>query len=160
MTNFLLIGDALKRNAYKYSVKTALREGARVVTYGELNQRVNRLANGLLAAGFCQGAAAALLVGNRIEHFEILFALAKIGVIAIPLDVKWRALEIGSTLSSLDPAAVFLDPACETEFAAAQKNHRLDRIRPFVVGAKSFEALLENSSSDEPKAEVAEDDPI
>jgi acyl-CoA synthetase (AMP-forming)/AMP-acid ligase II len=158
MANFLMIGDALKRNAYKYSVKPALREGVRVVTYGELNERVNRLANGLLAAGFHKGAAAALLVGNRIEHLEILFALAKIGVIAIPLDVKWRALEIGSTLASLEPAAVFLDPACETEFAAAQKEHRLDGIRPFVIGAKSFEALREASSSDEPQVEVGEDD--
>ncbi len=160
MANFLLIGDALKRNAYKYSVKPALRQGTRAVTYGELNTRVNRLANGLLAAGFRKGAAAALLVGNRVEHLEILFALAKIGVIAIPLDVKWRALEIGSTLSSLDPAAVFLDPACEAEFAAAQKNHGLDGIRPFVLGEKSFEALCEKSSADEPQVEVGEDDPF
>ncbi|HTM08759.1 MAG TPA: AMP-binding protein [Verrucomicrobiae bacterium] len=160
MANFLLIGDALKRNAYKYSVKPAIRDGARVVTYGELNGRVNRLANGLLAAGFRKGAAAALLVGNRIEHLEILFALAKIGVVAIPLDVKWRALEIGSTLSSLEPAAVFLEEACRAEFAAAQKEHRLDGIRPFVVGEKSFEALLEDSSSDEPEVNVIEDDPF
>jgi acyl-CoA synthetase (AMP-forming)/AMP-acid ligase II len=160
MANFLLIGDALKRNAYKYSVKRAIRDGARVVTYGELNGRVNRLANGLLAAGFRKGAAAALLVGNRIEHLEILFALAKIGVVAIPLDVKWRALEIGSTLSSLEPAAVFLEEACRAEFAAAQKEHRLDGIRPFVVGEKSFEALLEDSSSDEPEVNVIEDDPF
>jgi len=152
MANFLLIGDALKRNAYKYSVKPAIRDGARVVTYGELN--------GLLAAGFRKGAAAALLVGNRIEHLEILFALAKIGVVAIPLDVKWRALEIGSTLSSLEPAAVFLEEACRAEFAAAQKEHRLDGIRPFVVGEKSFEALLEDSSSDEPEVNVIEDDPF
>ena len=32
MTNFLLIGDALKRNAYKYSVKPAIKEGALAVT--------------------------------------------------------------------------------------------------------------------------------
>ncbi len=160
MANFLLIGDALKRNAYKYSVKPAIREGARAVAYGELNARVNRLANGLLAAGFRKGDAAALLVGNRIEHLEILFALAKIGVIAIPLDAKWRALEIGSTLSSLAPAAVFLEEGCVAEYQAAQKEHRLDAIRPFVVGEKSFEALRENSSPDEPQVEVAEDDPF
>src|ERR1044072_5297792 len=97
MANFLLIGDALKRNAYKYAVKPALREGARAVTYGELTARVNRLADGLPAPGFPKGGAAALLVGNRIEHLEILFALAKIGVIAIPLDAQMRALEIRSS---------------------------------------------------------------
>ena len=160
MANFLLIGDALRRNAYKYSVKPAVRDATRAVAYRELNERVNRLAHGLLTAGLRKGAAAALLVGNRIEHLEILFALAKIGVVAIPLDVKWRALEIGSTLASLDPAAVFLDEDCRAEFDAARRERGLDRIRPFVVGAQSFAALLENSSSDEPGVEVAEDDPF
>jgi acyl-CoA synthetase (AMP-forming)/AMP-acid ligase II len=160
MANFLLIGDALKRNAYKYSVKPAVRDATRAVTYRELNERVNRLAHGLLAAGLRKGAAAALLVGNRIEHLEILFALAKIGVVAIPLDVKWRAFEIGSTLSSLEPAAVFLDDSCQAEFDAARKDRELDRIQAFVVGTKSFETLLENPSSGEPEATVAEDDPF
>ncbi|HEY1267309.1 MAG TPA: AMP-binding protein [Candidatus Binatia bacterium] len=160
MANFLVIGDALRRNAYKYSVKPAVRDAARVLTYRELNERVNRLAHGLLAAGLRKGAAAALLVGNRIEHLEILFALAKIGVVAIPLDVKWRALEIGSTLSFLEPDAVFLDEDCRGEFEAARKERELDRVQPFIVGTKSFEALLENSSPDEPGAAVAEDDPF
>src|SRR5574341_543639 len=109
MEKFLLIADALRRNAYKYSVKVAVKGSARGVTYRELNERVNRLARGLLAAGLCKGDAAALLVGNRIEHLEVLFALAKIGALAIPLDVKWRGLEIGSTLASLDPVALFVE---------------------------------------------------
>mgnify|MGYP001594044134 CR=1 FL=1 len=117
MGNFLLIGDALRRNAYKYPVKTAVKGATRTTTYRELNDRVNRLANGLIVMGIHQGEAAALLVGNRIEHLEILFALAKIGALAIPLDVKWRALELASTLSSLQPTALFLEPGCREEFA-------------------------------------------
>src|SRR5574337_978471 len=124
MSKFLLIGDALRRNAYKYSVKVAARDCARRVTYREMNDRANRLAHGLLAEGIHKGDAAAVLVGNRIEHLEILFALAKIGVLAIPLDVKWRALELGSTLSALQPAALFLEKDCLAEFAAAKSQKR------------------------------------
>src|SRR5713226_3440890 len=126
MEKFLLIGDALRRNAYKYAVKVAVKDEARSVTYRDMNQRVNRLAHGLLASGLRKGDAVALLVGNRIEHLEILFALAKIGALAIPLDAKWRALEIGSTLSFLQPAALFVEKDCLQELDAAKQQTRMD----------------------------------
>ena len=44
--------------------------------------------------GMGEGDTVALSVGNRIEHLEIIFATAKIGALAIPLDVKWKALEL------------------------------------------------------------------
>ena len=115
MEKFLLIGDALRRNAYRYPVKVAIKDSRRQLTYRELNGRVNRLARSLLDVGVKKGDAVALLVGNRIEHLEIVFALAKIGALAIPLDVKWRALEMGAVLSALGPAALFLEP--ETDVA-------------------------------------------
>ncbi|NIO06622.1 MAG: AMP-binding protein, partial [Deltaproteobacteria bacterium] len=105
----MVMGDALRRNAYKYPLKTALKDTRGEVTYGELNQRVNRLAHGLLRKGIRKGDPVALLVGNRIEHLEIVFALAKIGALGIPLDIKWRSLEIASTLSSLQAVALVLE---------------------------------------------------
>src|SRR5215470_10754220 len=101
----LLMGDGLRRNAYKFPVKIAAKDHSRQVTYGELNARVNRLAHGLLSVGVCEGDSVAVMVGNRIEHLEILFATAKIGALAIPLDIKWKALELGSTLSFFKPRA-------------------------------------------------------
>jgi acyl-CoA synthetase (AMP-forming)/AMP-acid ligase II len=161
MTLPLVMGDALRRNAYKYAVKVAIKDEARKVTYRELNQRVNRLARGLLATGVRKGDAAALLVGNRIEHLEILFALAKIGALAIPFDAKWRALEIASTLAALEPAALFVEKDCLQEFfAAAKKQKPLDSIKTFVVGERSFDDLIRNSNDGEPDVEVLEDDPF
>jgi acyl-CoA synthetase (AMP-forming)/AMP-acid ligase II len=160
MTLPLIMGDALRRNAYKYAVKVAIKDEARKVTYRELNGRVNRLAHGLLASGLRKGDAVALLVGNRIEHLEILFALAKIGALAIPLDAKWRALEIGSTLSALQPAALFVEKDCLQELDAAKQQTRMDSVRTFIVGDRSFDDLIQNSTDDEPDAEVLEDDPF
>jgi acyl-CoA synthetase (AMP-forming)/AMP-acid ligase II len=85
----LLMGDGLRRNAWKFPLKIAARDKFRQTTYAELNARVNRLARGLLAIGVKRGDGVALSVGNRIEHLEIVFATAKIGALAIPLDVKW-----------------------------------------------------------------------
>ena len=49
-----------------------------------------------------RGDAVALSVGNRIEHLEIIFATAKIGALAIPLDVKWKALELAAVVAALE----------------------------------------------------------
>ncbi len=155
-----MIGDALRRNAYKYPVKTAVKDATRTTTYRELNDRVNRLANGLIEMGIHQGEAAALLVGNRIEHLEILLALAKIGALAIPLDVKWRALELASTLSSLRPATLFLERSCREEFSKAKELKELGGIRSIVLDDPSYNDLVEGADADEPRVEVQEEDPF
>src|SRR5512147_716832 len=103
-----LMGEGLRRNAAKFPAKIAAKDRFREISYGELNARVNRLAHGLLAAGVGKGDAVAISVGNRIEHLEILFATAKIGALAIPLDIKWKALELGSVLDFFKPNALIL----------------------------------------------------
>ncbi len=156
----MVMGDALRRNAYKYPLKIALRDSQRQITYGELNQRVNRLANGLLSKGIRKGDPVALLVGNRVEHIEILFALAKIGALGIPLDIKWRALEIASTLSSLEAVAVFLEDTCQEEYNRAKEQKSLEAIQPYILGSKSYHELVNDPSSDEPTVEIEEDSPF
>ena len=116
----LLMGDGLRRNAYKFPVKLAARDRFRRITYSELNARVNQLAHGLVSLGVRQGDSVAVLVGNRIEHLEILFATAKIGALAIPLDIKWKALELGSVVSFFKPAVLILQQECVAEFEIAK----------------------------------------
>src|SRR5919202_65419 len=116
----MLMHDGLRRNALKFPVKVAAKDRFRHVTYRELNARVNQLANGLLSLGVRRGDAVAVLVGNRIEHLEIVFATAKIGALAIPLDVKWRALEVSNVLAALEPQFVILQQDCAEEFQQAR----------------------------------------
>jgi len=156
----MVMGDALRRNAYRYPLKVALRDSERQITYGELNQRVNRLANGLLRKGIRKGDPVALLVGNRIEHLEILFALAKIGALGIPLDIKWRALEIASTLSSLQAVALFLEDTCQEEYGQAKEQKGLEAIQTIVLGSENYNELIREGNSEEPPVEVEEDCPF
>src|SRR5919106_6916368 len=118
--NSLVMGEGLRRNASKFPVKIAVKDRRRQITYREFNSRVNQLAHGLLSLGLRKGDAVALMVGNRIEHLEILFATAKIGALAIPLDVKWRALELGSVLSFFAPSVLILQPDCVDQFESAK----------------------------------------
>ena len=116
-----LIGDGLRRNAAKFPLKIAAKDRFREISYGELNARVNQLAHALLSAGVGKGDAVALSVGNRIEHLEILFATAKIGALAIPRDIKWKAREVASVVAALRPAFLILQENSLQEFEKARK---------------------------------------
>ena len=136
----MLMGDGLRRNAWKFPLKIAAKDKFRETSYGELNRRVNQLANGLLSLGVHQGDGVALSVGNRIEHLEIIFATAKIGALAIPLDVKWKALELASVLAAFEPRLIILqdDSVAEFENAKTLKNcvWMLGPMRLVVPGSK------------------------
>ncbi len=80
----MLMGDGLRHNGTNIPAKLAAKDRFRESTCGELNARVNQPANGLLSLGIGHGDDVAVMVGNRIEHLEILFATAKIGALAIP----------------------------------------------------------------------------
>src|ERR671919_3109020 len=121
----LLMGDGLRRNACKFPVKIAAKDRFREITYGELNSRVNQLAHGLLRIGVRKGDALALSVGNRIEHLEILFATAKIGALAIPLDIQWKALELGSVVAFFKPNLLLVEKECVAELEQAKTKHDL-----------------------------------
>jgi acyl-CoA synthetase (AMP-forming)/AMP-acid ligase II len=156
----LLMGDGLRRNAYKFPVKIAAKDRLRAITYGELNSRVNQLANGLLSMDVRKGDSVAVMVGNRVEHLEILFATAKIGALAIPLDIKWKALELSSVLSFFKSSILILQRECVEEFERAKAMHDLRFLKHAVISELSYGGLLGGKSSEEPSVEVNEDDPF
>jgi acyl-CoA synthetase (AMP-forming)/AMP-acid ligase II len=157
----MLMGDGLRRNASKFPLKIAAKDRFHQITYGELNARVNRLAHGLLSLGVRKGDAVALSVGNRIEHLEIIFATAKIGALAIPLDVKWKALELASVVAALEPRFIILQEDCLAEFVRADELRDLSLLKTVSLSTDlSYGGLLYGQSSDEPDVHAEEDDPF
>lgn len=161
MANSLLMGDGLRRSAGKFPLKIAAKDRYGQITYGELNGRVNQLAHGLLSIGLRKGDAVAVSVGNRIEHLEIIFAAAKIGALAIPLDIKWKALELASVLSAFEPGFIVFQEDVAGEFAKAGSLKDLSFIKAVSLSAdRSYGGLMASQSTDEPSVNVNEDDPF
>ncbi len=157
----MLMGDGLRRNAWKFPLKIAAKDRFRAINYADLNARVNQLAHGLLAIGVRRGDAVALSVGNRIEHLEIIFATAKIGALAIPLDVKWKALELAAVIAALEPRFIILQEDCVAELAKAKELKDLSALKAVSLSADlSYGGLLNGQSADEPDVHVDEDDPF
>src|SRR5262245_24958066 len=157
----LLMGDGWRRDAWKAPLKIAAKDCFRETTYAELTQRVNQLARGLRSLGVGKGDAVALSVGNYIEHLEIIFATAKIGALAIPLDVKWKALELASVLAAFEPKLIILQQDCVPEFTKAKEIKNLTFLKSVSLTPDlSYGGLLKGQSIEEPAIHVDEDDPF
>ncbi|CAG7622128.1 Acetyl-coenzyme A synthetase [Leucobacter soli] len=65
--------------------EAAFRETTR--TFAELKQRSDQVANWLRAQGAKPGDVAMLMLGNRVELWEIMLAALKIGVVILPTSV-------------------------------------------------------------------------
>lgn len=69
--------------------KPALRWHDRVLTFGELDARINGVARGLAERGLRRGTSLVLMMRNRPEFVELQAGAARIGVAAV--SVSWRS---------------------------------------------------------------------
>jgi acyl-CoA synthetase (AMP-forming)/AMP-acid ligase II len=87
-------GYLLTRSAHYFGDRKAFVIDDVSATYRQLNQRVNRLANGLLALGLKKGDRVGLLFNNCMEYLESYLALYKIGLVWVRLNPRLSAKEL------------------------------------------------------------------
>ena len=155
------IGESLARNAQHFPNKAAIVDAHRSVTYGKLHERTNRLADYFLKLGIGKGDRVGLSCGSRAEHFEALFALAKIGAVTVPYDYHWSAQECAAMVNFFAPKAFVLEGRKETQALAGILRESMTRESMLVIeGTENidgglFEAALAGGSPEEPQIEVA-----
>ena len=75
-------------------------------TYAELDERSERLAAGLVAAGLERGDRVATLTATSTEHVVVFFACAKAGLVLQPLNWRLAAPELSYQLADAEPAVL------------------------------------------------------
>ena len=89
------------------------------LTFGELNERSNRLAHGLRAAGVGPGDGVALLCRNHRWFVEATVAIAKLGAHALYLNTMFAAPQITEVCEREGPVAIIHDEEFTTFVAPA-----------------------------------------
>jgi acyl-CoA synthetase (AMP-forming)/AMP-acid ligase II len=92
------IGDTLTRSAAARPDHLAVVDGDRQWTYAEFNRLVNCLAHGLAGLGYDHGDALGIASGNSAEFLALYYACAKLGVVAVPINLGWRPDEVAYVL--------------------------------------------------------------
>ena len=82
------VADIVRKHGKEQPDQAAIVYDDRTVTYGELDQRSNRFANGILAEGVGEQERVAYLDKNAPEYFDALFGTGKAN--AVLCAVNWR----------------------------------------------------------------------
>jgi acyl-CoA synthetase (AMP-forming)/AMP-acid ligase II len=100
------IGTLPTRNARHFGDREALVFEDRRFTWRELNARINRAANALLGLGLVKGDKVALYLPNTVELVELYWAVAKTGMVAVPLSPLLRGPGLVSLINDSDARAI------------------------------------------------------
>ncbi len=161
--NDLSIGDILKRSATYFPNRTAVVFEGRRLTYAEINDQTNRLANALTDIGVKKGDKVTVLFYNSFQFIESNFAIMKIGATAVPLNFRLAAPEFSFMIDHSDSTVVICgEEFCET-IDAIRPN--LPKVRTYICdsptpppGMLSYETLKAKSSNQEPNVAVGLED--
>ena len=160
------LGDILRRSRGRYPDKTALQFEEEVLTYRELDQLVNQTAHAVISRGLKKGDRAAVLSRNSMDFAILNFALAKAGVIMVPINYMLNADDVAFILGHSEANACFVSP----EFlSVAQEALRQTGITPGLLSLISspalqqgewfpFREMISNEASEEPEVELEDDD--
>ncbi|GAA1947781.1 AMP-binding protein [Microbacterium aquimaris] len=99
-------------------------------TFDELRRASDRVANWLRARGVDKGDAVMLMLDNRVELWEAMLAIMKIGAVILPTSIVLSAEDLAERLDRADVRAVIADDADAAKFDAFDR----DLVR-VVVGA-------------------------
>ncbi len=72
-------------------------------TFGDIDQRSNRMARALADRGITQGDRVCVYLVNRIEMIDLFLACVKLGAIFVPINILYRDREMSHILADAEP---------------------------------------------------------
>ncbi|MHA3792970.1 class I adenylate-forming enzyme family protein [Sphingomonas sp. YL-JM2C] len=100
------LADLLLRAAHSHPDRAALILPSARASYAELRAGALSIARSLLAMGARRGAHIALLIPNSVEYAQALFGVMLAGCVAVPLNTRHRAAELGYIIDHADIFAI------------------------------------------------------
>lgn len=136
------------------------------LTYKELYEEVNRLSNAFIAAGIGKGDKVATLLSNSLELWEIYWACANIGAVAVPLSPLLRGQGLFNLLDNSDSRLIITSFDLTEHLGAVKSDLKKIPSNNFWVtdaneaGYQNYHDQKQQQTSDAPSAdEVTGTDP-
>lgn len=107
---FLNYGRVLRLSAMRYHDHPALEFEGEATSYVLLNEQVNAMANALAARGVISGDRVILCAPNGPDYVRVMFALAKLGAIAVPTNTGLLGEDLAHVLQATSPRLVAAAP--------------------------------------------------
>lgn len=165
------LGDWIHRRRVRSRGATALVSVGGTLTYDELADRVDRLANAFADRGVGVGDRVAYLGENSAAFLESLFATGSLGAVFVPLNTRLAPPEIQFALKDSGARLLVASATLEPLAAAGARETAVERVLTvedgtpqqregtvFPVPTEEFEAVLDSGASERRDVDVDHDD--
>ncbi|MFO7558717.1 MAG: long-chain fatty acid--CoA ligase [Desulfobacterales bacterium] len=158
------IGELLTKRALITPEREALVCEDIRMTFLEMNERANRLANAMKSLGVGHGDRVSMLAFNEPEYYDVLFGLGKIGAILVPINYRLAAPEMQFILSDCEPKVMVFGQ----EYAEIVDSIRKDLpVKDYIAisndppeWAMSYKTLIDKAAKEEPEITGGDDDTL
>ena len=106
------IAALLDEHAVRRARHPAIVEGDKTLTYADLAPLVRRTARHL-GQGICKGDIVGVCLKDSPDHLVVMFALARLGAVILPLDWRWSGPEKQRIASFFHAKRVIVEPGDE-----------------------------------------------
>jgi acyl-CoA synthetase (AMP-forming)/AMP-acid ligase II len=157
----VIIKDWVTNNARRYPDKIGIVSGDIRMTFKQIEERVNRLANYLLDMGLQKGDRVAFLDKNCPWYMEFYFGVTRAGMVAVPLNYRLVAQEYIYLINHSEAKLLIVGESF-TQIIDSIRD-KLPTVEQFIAlsnvpGYKSYHDLIEDSSPRDPKLYIDEND--
>ena len=143
MKEFETLADLCRVQARQFPHAKALSFRNENITYQQLDQKSDRVANALLAEGIKARSRVAILAKDSPQSYEILFACAKIKAVLVPINWRLAASEVNYILN--DAEVEFLFVGSEFHDLVKSSAKELTKIKTIITLGKTSENWLNYS---------------
>jgi len=137
------VAGGYRAAAARYPRRRAITDELGSLTFGEMDERTTRLANGLTQFGIQPGHRVALMCRNHGGMIESITACGKLGVSVVLLNTGLSANQVVDAVRTHRPAALMTDEEFLPLFAKLTPT--LPRILTWGTGTPSVEQIMEQS---------------
>ena len=164
MNRLLTLADAIATHARLTPDKLGTRDSRRELSFAQWHERATRLGNGLLSLGLVKGDKVALLAYNRVEWMEIYVALARVGLVAVPINFRLTAPEIAYIVQHSEARAMIVQDELMDRVDTIRDGLNIAANNYIGLGDASvsnwidYENLITTASAQEPSVQVLPSD--
>ncbi|MDT5014185.1 MAG: hypothetical protein QOD39_345 [Mycobacterium sp.] len=149
----MLIGDIATNNARRYPGKRALVDADRTLSWSQVDDRSNRLANHFAGTVLVPGDRVMVIARNCIEWPEISFGLAKAGLVAVPVNIRLAPDEVAHVRDDSAARAVIIHADQYETFAGELKD-----LPVMLTIGDEYENTLSAAEPVAPEVDITPDD--
>jgi len=160
----LQVGYILTVNSHNYPDRYAVIDKRRSLSYAELNNKCNVLANALMKRGVTKGMKVGLLMKNSVDWIISWYATQKIGAVLVPLHERLDANDLAwiiriSECKVLVFDSVYDNKAAEIRSLCPQILVSVRRGSDGDPSCISWDGLFADPDETEPEVTIFDDDP-